>query len=166
MTTAAHEILEVAQRICSFANEAGYRSAISRAYYSVYHSCLEWEKSLALPGSGSGPEGGGHQQLINRLRNPAPEVKDPTVRLLSKKIAARVDALRIKRVAADYFLSAPCHGAVDAQNSCAQAESILQQLPSAVASQPEPVPPPPPAPAPPPPSTPSTGSRPSLKRIR
>lgn len=170
MTIAAHEILTVANQICGFSNEAGYRSAISRAYYSVFHSCLEWEKSLAIPGSGSGHDGGHHQQLINRLRNPAPEVKDPAIRLLSKKIAARVDALRTKRVAADYFLSAPGHSAVDAANTCAQAASILQQLPNAAAPQPGPVPPPPPpappAPPPQPPSAPPTnGARPSLKRI-
>lgn len=172
MTIAAHEILTVANLICGFSSEAGYRSAISRAYYSVFHSCLEWEKSLALPGSGSGHEGGHHQQLINRLRNPAPEVKDPDVRILSRKIAARVEALRTKRVAADYFLSAAGHAAVDAANSCAQAASILQQLPGGAAPQPAPPPPAPaPTPAPsspptqPPSAPPSSNARPSLKRI-
>lgn len=171
MTIAAHDILTTAEKICGFSNEAGYRSAISRAYYSVFHCCLEWEKSLAIPGSGSGHEGGHHQQLINRLRNPAPEVKDPATRMLSKKIAARVEALRTKRVAADYLLSSAGHAAVDAQNCCAQATDVLQQITATLVAPPAQALPSTPAAAQaastpiPPPASPG-GGRPGLKRIR
>lgn len=166
MTIAAHDILNIAHQIRGFSNEAGYRSAISRAYYSVFHSCLDWEKSLAIPGSCSGHEGGHHQQLINRLRNPAPELKDSATRMLSKKIAARVEALRTKRVAADYMLSASGHGAVDAENCCAQAADVLQQI-SAVNTTVQPVQPVQPAPtAPKSPTQPTGSGRPTLKRIR
>ncbi len=170
MTIAAPDILDVAQQIRAFSSEAGNRSAISRAYYSVYHSCLEWEKTFASPGSQSGPEGGFHQQLINRLRNPAPEVRDPGLRMLSKKIAARVEALRTKRVAADYLLSAVGHGNVDAENCCAQATDVMQQISGTAAACAAPAQPQPPTDSPQlipqgPDTPPSGGGRPALKRI-
>lgn len=176
MTTAAQDILGVAQKICEFSCEAGYRSAISRAYYSVYHGGLEWEKSFPSPGSNIGPEGGVHQQLINRLRNPAPEIKDPDLRALSRRIAARLDALRTKRKAADYLLAAAGHEAIDAANCCAQAKDVLEKIGGGNADSSGSAPSPAdcstdsdigaaPEPEPPPPAPPASG-RPSLRRIR
>lgn len=128
MTIASQDILVVAKKICELSCEAGYRSAISRAYYSIYHGGLEWEKSFPNFGSNVGPQGGVHQQLINRLRNPAPEMKDADLRGLSRRIAARLDALRTKRKAADYMLTAEGHEAIDAANCCAQAEDVLRKI--------------------------------------
>lgn len=172
MTIAARDILDVARKVCEMQCEAGYRSAISRAYYSVYHGCLEWEKSLPVPGTDSGPVGGVHQQLINRLRNPAPEIKNADLRLLSRKVAVIVDTLRTKRKAADYLLSAEDQEAFNAVNCCAQAELLLRQI-GAMENEvletpaPEMMPQSPSVPEEddPPPAPPVAG-RPSLRRIR
>lgn len=173
MTISAPDLLILARQLCELSSEAGNRSAISRAYYSVYHSCLEWEKTFPCLGSNTGPNGGVHQELLNRLRNPAPELRDAETRGLCRVVAARVEALRTKRGAADYELAAPNHTGIDAANCCAQAAEILEQIgvaipasdgPSDPPEDPSPPPPPPPAPAPRP-SPPSNG-RPSLVRVR
>lgn len=175
MSITAPDILVLAKQICELSSEAGNRSAISRSYYSVYHGCLEWEKSFPNIGSNSGPQGGVHQQLINRLRNPAPELKDDATRGLSRRIAARLDALRTKRKAADYLLDTPNHTNIDAANCCAQAADVLGKITVAPAAENEPDDPPqgPTPPSSPPPSTPRQpeqpsggGARPALKRVR
>lgn len=127
MTTAPCEILGIAQALCSADNEAGFRSAVSRAYYALYHGCLEWEADLPVPGSADGAPGGVHQQLINRLRNPPPELKDPTARSLSRRVAAIVEGLRTKRTAADYRLQLSCD-AEAAHNACALVEETLNRI--------------------------------------
>lgn len=174
MSISAQDFLTAANSICDISSEAGYRSAVSRAYYSVYHGCLEWEKSFPALGSNGGTIGGVHQQLINRLRNPAHEVKDEDTRKLSRIVAARTEALKTKRTAADYFLTATGHAEVDAKNACAQAQELLQRIgqyhqvdQTAPAASPAPAQPHVSSEPDPSPSSPSpTGQRPLLKRVR
>jgi hypothetical protein len=128
MTISAQDILIVAKEICKIYSEAGYRGSISRAYYAVYHGCLEWEKTFPAVGSSFGTNGGLHQQLVNRLKNPAPEIKDEKLSRLSRIIASRVEALKTKRTAADYKILSNGFTLVDAENSCAQAEDILKKI--------------------------------------
>jgi uncharacterized protein (UPF0332 family) len=84
-------------------SETWRRSAISRAYYAAFHRCREWEKTLPTLGSNLGPAGGRHQELINRLRNPAPEC-GKEVGNLSRASGYQLFFQRQRRVDADYEL--------------------------------------------------------------
>jgi hypothetical protein len=67
-----------------------------------------------------------HQQLVNRLCHPAPEVKCDS-RFISKVLGAKLDTLRIQRYKADYDLEVGID-AVQAAGACSQAKEILSKL--------------------------------------
>lgn len=121
-----HDLLGLARELCDGSTEAHWRSAVSRAYYGAYHACDQWHGRLPAPGSDIGPKGGVHQTLINRLRNPAPEVKGAE-RALSKTLATVLEVLRVQRNCADYDLSEHVD-ATAARNARAKAEEILGKL--------------------------------------
>ena len=83
-------------------NEAGRRSAISRAYYAAYHRCRRWELMLPHRGRAKLP-GGVHDRLIQRLDAPdrrcCEELAERS-RALAKLLKQELDC----RVAADYHL--------------------------------------------------------------
>lgn len=106
MSVLPRDVLNVAHSLFEGQDDAHFRSCISRAYYSAYHACDNWVGGLSGAASqGQGPEGGYHQQLINRLKNPAPEVKCLATKKLSKMLGARLEVYKIQRVKSDYFLS-------------------------------------------------------------
>ena len=118
--------LTLANELASGATESHWRSSVSRAYYCAYHGCKDWYGALPSPGSNTGPAGGMHQQLVNRLCNPAPEVKNDA-RFTSKVLGAKLDMLRIHRLKADYALD-DSFDAVQAARACSQAKEILSKL--------------------------------------
>ena len=79
-----------------------------------------------MPGSNTGPAGGIHQQLVNRLKNPDPLIAQEK-RTLSKILGARLDSLRQQRHTCDYSLGAHID-VVSAQNACTQALQILGKI--------------------------------------
>ena len=83
--------------------ECEVRSSISRSYYAAFHACLAWHNALKAPGSVSGTAGGKHQQLINKLKNPAREIS-AALRGESKRLGMKLEILRGRRVTADYVL--------------------------------------------------------------
>lgn len=106
MTVLPKDVLSVAQSLFDGNDDAHFRSCISRAYYSAYHACDKWVDSLSgVASQGRGPEGGFHQQLINRLKSPAPEIKCLSTKKLSKMLGARLEVYKIQRVKSDYFLN-------------------------------------------------------------
>lgn len=83
-------------------NEAGRRSAISRAYYAAYHRCRRWELMLPHRGRAKLP-GGVHDRLIQRLDAPDRRCCDALAersRAMAKLLKQELDC----RVAADYHL--------------------------------------------------------------
>ena len=60
---------------------------------------------ILLGGSNTGPGGGAHQQLINRLRNPDSSVAQAE-KAKSKILGPMLEALKIRRHLADYQLGA------------------------------------------------------------
>jgi uncharacterized protein (UPF0332 family) len=105
MPITPNDLLEAARRQALDPSETWRRSAISRAYYAAYHRCRDWESTLPTLGSNAGPAGGRHQELINRLRNPAPEC-GTEVGHRSRASSYQLFAQRQRRVDADYDLHA------------------------------------------------------------
>jgi hypothetical protein len=117
------EFLNLAQQLAQENSEAALRSSVSRAYYAVYHHFKNWHDQLPCPGSSAGHPGGVHQELINRLRNPAPELKQEQ-KVESKTKAAQLEALRNQRHIADYKLSDTVEATL-AKNACELAKKLL-----------------------------------------
>lgn len=126
MSSTHQDLIGLAHELKTGATEAHWRSAVSRGYYAAYHGCQIWHNALKVPGSNEGPPGGSHQQLINRLGHPAPEVKGGE-RPLSKSLSTFLGLLHIKRCAADYQLDKTIDQ-VAAQTACKEAELILSKL--------------------------------------
>ncbi len=104
MPITPQDLLSIARQQALHATEAWHRSAISRAYYAAYHRCREWEQALPAPGSNRGPAGGRHQELINRLQNPAPEC-GRELGNRSRASGLQLSVQRQRRVDADYELA-------------------------------------------------------------
>ena len=125
MTITCSDLIALANRLTAGTDEVEFRSGISRGYYAAYHHLCAWERHLPAPGSNLGPAGGSHQQLINRLNNPAPECS-PEQRKLSRTLSAMINHAKTKRHAADYELSET----IDQQSaiqSVTQAQQILSK---------------------------------------
>jgi uncharacterized protein (UPF0332 family) len=105
MSIKPRDLLSIARQQAVQETEIWRRSAISRAYYAAYHRCRLWELALPAPGSNAGPAGGIHQDLINRLSNPAPEC-GPELAARSRACGAQLRAQRQRRVDADYEIDA------------------------------------------------------------
>lgn len=124
MAVTVEQLLQLGRTLASSDDEASLRSAVSRSYYAAYHRALSWE-SQRVPGSNSGPSGGEHQKLINRLRNPDPGL-DEEVRRHSKMTAAKLETLRVRRVTADYAIHCS-FTPTEAATQLAQVEAFLLQ---------------------------------------
>lgn len=164
MPTSASDIFELAQHIqATRLNEAGRRSATSRAYYAAMHRTLE---VFGKPAS-RGDHESTHKAVVRMVSETA---KAPgPVRGEASRIAQQLDLLRRRRNDADYEL-APDFDKAQCQDCfaraqrlldlCHEAKTKLDQHMARVATVPklasdEPEPPRPPS-----------GPRPSLKRVK
>lgn len=126
MSVTKEDLLLLANELVLAASEVQWRAAVSRAYYAAYHGCLEWHSGMPLPGSSNGIGGGVHQQLLNRLRNGAPEWSQPQ-RTLGRVLCHQLGALKARRTIADYDLGEPFDNALAAAN-CASAAQLVSRL--------------------------------------
>lgn len=106
MSITPADILKVADELSRFSSEAHSRSAASRAYYAAFHTAKSWhDTALPAPGMCRGDlRGRSHEELIERLRHPAPECS-PVLRDSSKSAGLILITLRSRRVLADYQLT-------------------------------------------------------------
>jgi len=95
MTVQASEFQDTAERLAHGTTEGDWRSAMSRAYYAVFHFFLDFFLAQGLD-LGSGAQA--HSSLYMGLNN----CGEPTV----APIANDVDDLRRSRVLVDYNLNA------------------------------------------------------------
>ncbi|PPD44903.1 MAG: hypothetical protein CTY16_11105 [Methylobacter sp.] len=93
--------------------EIQIRNAVSRAYYSAYHACLEVYKM------DNSAEGGVHSKLITSLTKSS-DVKD-------RKIGFILNQLKGLRTVADYHLSKTV-SAQDKALSIKQTETLIKEL--------------------------------------
>lgn len=85
----SRDFLDAAKRSVTYAGEADCRSAISRAYYAIYHVARAFEgPGLQIP-----PNRAGHKELVQRL-------KDARGGLVGNYFSTLFD----RRVEADYEL--------------------------------------------------------------
>ena len=120
------DFLGVAQILAASPGECELRSATSRAYYAAFHACKDWHDGLPMQGANSGPPGGSHQQLINRLKNPDSGL--PHIRkLLSRFTGTKLDVMRTRRHVADYQLQAS-PVATETTDQITQAQDLLLRL--------------------------------------
>ena len=120
------EFLDAARRYSQGNHEADWRSAISRAYYGVFHYFSELFASHGLK---LGASGQAHFNLYAGLLHCGFAPVGP--------IASRIDDLRRRRVTADYNLSALVDQATaaalvqEAHLIIADFQTILQTTPAA-----------------------------------
>jgi hypothetical protein len=127
MPATSEDLISFAEELDKSSGETALRASISRAYYGAYHRSVEWERTLPVRGSSAGPDGGIHQQLINRLKNPAPE--SSSVSMKSRSLAYRLTQLKLSRVSADYDLVAAITEA-DASAALVNARKLLDDYPA------------------------------------
>jgi hypothetical protein len=118
------DLLDWAHATASHADETARRASTSRAYYAAYHASDRWHAKLPAPGSLTKADGGAHEKLIDRLRNPAPECSAQD-KGTSLRLAYMLAALRGNRVLADYHLEQPFDAAL-AATSCQTARLLLE----------------------------------------
>lgn len=104
--------------------EAHVRSAISRAYYGVFHSAKLYHDALPTPGNLTPRPGGIHEELVQRLTNPGVPNTDPR-HMKSRQIGAMTRQLRELRVKADYRIDCDM-GLAEVANALAQAHKVLE----------------------------------------
>jgi uncharacterized protein (UPF0332 family) len=108
--------LVTARWLATGTTEGDWRSAISRAYYAVFHFFREW---LEANGTSLGKSAQAHNNLVTGLLNCGDSVV--------KGIAVRIDFLRVDRTKADYDFNKTFKPA-DAQLAIARAEQIVADL--------------------------------------
>lgn len=112
----AQDFMTLALRLIGGGTEAEWRSAISRAYYAVFHSARQLlsELGFAVP-----RDDNAHRYLINRLSNS----KHPS----ASRVGRALDRLRGDRNSADYDLHRVWAARLAAQ-SVQLAEQMMQTL--------------------------------------
>lgn len=106
------EFLETARRLAVGTSEGDWRSAVSRAYYAIFHSIREW---LLAFGIDLGRGGQAHSSLYLGLSNCGISA--------AQSLANRIDALRTFRTNADYDLWR-AFNAMTAQSVVSEADSV------------------------------------------
>ncbi len=119
MPVNSKDILAVATLLHEHDTEAAHRSAVSRAYYSVYHHGLCTVKVKLPPVDLKKYSKGCHQRLGERL------IDGKTSDWLN--IAGDVEWLRDARVTADYHLDKPS-SAIKAKIAIQRARRVLSAL--------------------------------------
>jgi hypothetical protein len=114
-----NDILAVAILLSKQNTEATDRSAVSRAYYCVYHFGMRVIEEKLPPVDPEKPSKGCHQQLNDRLREGKKSKWE--------KVAYKINSLRKARVIADYHLEAPA-SAIDAHIAIQRARTALKAL--------------------------------------
>ena len=113
------DILAIATRLSEHNTEAAHRSAVSRAYYSVYHHGLRTVKTKLPPVDLKKYSQGCHQRLGERL------IDGKTSDWLT--VAEDIEWLRDARVTADYHLGKPS-SEIKAKIAIQRARRLLRAL--------------------------------------
>ncbi|MFM4993845.1 hypothetical protein ACEUCK_18185 [Aeromonas veronii] len=118
MSVFSKDFLSFATDSVQRADEIGYRNAIARSYYAMFHEVRELVVSLPNYSSHA------HDGLIQYLRNPNKD--EPYDKMALRGLAAMLQQQKGKRVVADYDLSSDVNSS-DALESIKTAERFFQK---------------------------------------
>lgn len=131
MSINACDFIRIAKRgieVCD--DEMGYRNAISRAYYSIYHSAssLVTERKIPKYNGKDMPnvKGGTHLKLAYYLTDEENN-KEPFSRNDMAVIAVKLKMTKMLRTTADYFLKRTVT-VEDAEYMIIEAEGIIEKV--------------------------------------
>jgi hypothetical protein len=113
---------DTADRLANASAEGDWRSAVSRAYYAVFHFFREWFRGQGVD---LGKAGQSHANLYLGLLNCGVAAVGP--------LGSRVDDLREERVAADYDFQKPVRQP-GAPAAVQQADRIIGDFQTALAA--------------------------------
>lgn len=102
MAVTSNCFLEHARSLAKRGDEISLRSAISRAYYSVYHRLKAYPDRFSLRTEAASK--GAHDQLIRTLRNADSGVLKHADSIALTRVAQELAELRDMRSQADYHL--------------------------------------------------------------
>ncbi|MBS4690091.1 hypothetical protein [Aeromonas veronii] len=97
MSVLSKNFLDFAIDSAKRADEIGYRNAVARSYYAIFHEAQE--KMVSLPNYSAHA----HDGLIQYLKNPAKD--EPYDKAVLRGLAAMLQQQKGKRVIADYYLN-------------------------------------------------------------
>jgi uncharacterized protein (UPF0332 family) len=106
------DFLKSAEQLLQTGDEMGYRNAVSRAYYALYHRCLPLFNEIS-----DHPADDHHAQVVRTLR------QQPKL----KSIVNRLNNLRKRRNTADYELHKTL-SYYDAVSAVKMAQKAIQEL--------------------------------------
>ena len=130
MPTGSADFLEAADRCFAENTEIGYRNAVSRGYYALYH---EIKANLtALPNFSRDH----HTNMISYLKNKSQNKLEPYDPQKLKSMAYKLEQQRLARNEADYDLASNSINKEMAEQSLIEVKSIFsdwQQMKSDIA---------------------------------
>ena len=101
MSVSGQDFIEFAKKCLQFNDEIGYRNAVGRSYYGVYHEiCGKLEHCYVLDS---------HEEVRKYLMSPTRCKKEPYDKEGLKKIGAYLHPLHVQRKWADYTLNRDMH---------------------------------------------------------
>jgi uncharacterized protein (UPF0332 family) len=121
MAIAGEDFLESANRSLDEGDEVGFRNAISRSYYAMYHKVLSTITSEIPRYSG----GGVHSSLLSYLEHSA--IGEPYDSREMKKFSYMLKASRDLRCLADYEIGRDDISRVMAEDALLRAKKLIER---------------------------------------
>lgn len=119
MAVKASDFIAVAEACVQLGSEIGYRNAVARSYYAMYHQVLDLLAEQPYQKNGVGV----HSSLIQYLQNPSPEEECDRTNL--KRLALMLKAAKTNRVKADYNLDSTIFNKCVSEDAIASAQRLF-----------------------------------------
>lgn len=126
MSVCGQDFMNFAEKCIDFDDEIGFRNAVGRAYYGVYHEiCSKLEHCYVTDS---------HEEVRKYLMSEARTKDEPFDKGHLKRVGAFLHSLHVQRKWADYRLSRDMHksDAVSALNSAKEAMEQIKVMHEAV----------------------------------
>ncbi len=119
MSVVGQDFVDHAERCITFGDEIGYRNAVGRAYYGVYHEiCSKLEHCYVLTS---------HEGVREYLLSAARCKKEPYDKTVLRQIGAILHNMHVQRKWADYQLERELHKS-DAESSLNIAKDAMNRI--------------------------------------
>lgn len=119
MSVSGQDFIEFAEKCIKFDDEIGYRNAVGRSYYGVFHEiCSKLEHCYVLTS---------HEGVRKYLMSAASSKNEPFDKTELRKIGAVLHTLHVQRKWADYTLERDMDKA-DAESSLNMAKEAMNRI--------------------------------------